>query len=148
MERRQRSKRHAILSESRVLHITKLISGLPSQTSPTWERIVKEVESQTGCLWSRQALEAHVKIKLAYKNKKQEFRALSSTGMSPRTRLPEKMILEQKYQSLRDENSELRNTLLDYDVRLITYTQNAINHGITQEQLERPLVPPHRGQTD
>lgn len=148
MKTRRRSKRRENLTELRISYIEKLIVSFSCEKLLTWQALVGEVKNQTGYLWSRQALQAHSDIKTAYDNKRNEYRTFRKTGKHIRERLPEHEILEQKYAGVKAENAELRKTLKAYDVRLITYLQNAISHGISQEQLDRPLPPPYRGQTD
>ncbi|MEC5216166.1 hypothetical protein RCH09_001103 [Actimicrobium sp. GrIS 1.19] len=148
MKTLRRRKRRINLTEQRVSYIKKLIASLPGNKQLTWNELVGEIKNQTSYLWSRQALQSHSEIKTAYENKREEYRKFRKTGKPPRELLPEHEILAQKYAGVRAENAELLKTLHAYDVRLITYLQNAIGKGISQEQLERPLVPPNRGQTD
>jgi hypothetical protein len=93
-------------------------------------------------------LQAHQPIKDAYDNHAQRFREYRQTGKNPRAKPPEIVVLQQKLDKERAENADLRETLRQYDERLCTYFQNALRHGISPEQLEAPLVPPYRSQTD
>lgn len=145
---KQKLKSPQRLNKVREGHIVGLIAAMPCEKPPTWSAIVQLIQNETGCSWSRQALQAHEAIKDAYIKKNRQYRTYRDTGKTPRERLPEHLVLENKISELSEEVCDLRATLEKYDSLLTTYMVNAINLGLTQEQLERPLTPPYRGQTE
>ncbi|MEO9383642.1 hypothetical protein [Chromobacterium phragmitis] len=144
--RKPAQRRH--LTERQILHIATLIKEWTTPTPPTWEKIVTLVAQELHHQWSRQTLQSHPQIKQAYENKVATCRSQLKTGKQPPQRLPEHIVLEQKLEQLKNENEELQARLHEYDELLLCYLGNAIRYGVTQEQLEQPLIPPSRQQTD
>ncbi|MBX9348502.1 hypothetical protein K5M36_15510 [Chromobacterium vaccinii] len=144
--RKLAQRRH--LTERQILHIATLIKEWTTPTPPTWEKIVTLVAQELHHQWSRQTLQSHPQIKQAYENKVAACRSQLKTGKQPPQRLPEHIVLEQKLEQLKNENEELQARLHEYDELLLCYLGNAIRYGVTQEQLEQPLIPPSRQQTD
>ncbi len=144
--RKPNQRRH--LTERQILHIAALIKEWANSAPPTWERIVTLVAQELHHQWSRQTLQSHPQIKQAYENKVAACRYQLKTGKQPPQHLPEHIVLEQKLEQLESENEELNARLHEYDELLLRYLGNAIRYGVTQEQLEQPLIPPSRQQTD
>ncbi|MBP4047406.1 hypothetical protein [Chromobacterium violaceum] len=136
------------MTERQILHIAALIKEWTNSAPPTWKRIVTLVAQELHHQWSRQTLQSHPQIKQAYENKVAACRYQLKTGKQPPQHLPEHIVLEQKLEQLENENEELKARLHEYDELLLRYLGNAIRYGVTQEQLEQPLTPPPRQQTD
>jgi hypothetical protein len=109
----------------------------------TWADIQRLASEHAGAgyKWTRQALERHAAIKSAYLTHETARRKLIKSGGRTGRRLTE----PQKMARLEQESEVLHKRLDEYDERFATYLANAIAHGLTVEQLSRPLERPSRG---
>ena len=103
----------------------------------TWELLCQEIEKRVYIRYTRQALNSHKEIKLAYKTAK--------------ARPPEKLINGRKIYSdfeaiesdrierLKAENERLKAEVASWQERYNRWVYNAYSRGLSEGDLERPL---------
>lgn len=110
----------------------------------TWDALIAKIESNIGCRYTRQALDRHARIKLAYQTTKERL------AEQPRARLLTKVQAQKRiddYERLVAENMRLQkenDSLLEQFVR---WAYNATLHGLSEELLDAPLPKVNRRQT-
>jgi hypothetical protein len=137
--RPRRAKRHPRLSDEHARLISRLIDDWTSDAPITWSDVVTLASSHLHVKWSRQTLEKRTNIKDAYLRKFAQRDGKSAKGARPKNSDIED--LEKSVLNLKAENEKLRETLLEYDRRLVRYMSNAIAHGLNEEQMEAPVRP-------
>jgi len=130
------------LTESNVKAICGLMDGW--RGTLTWEGLVAAVEALTGERYSRQALNAHAEILLAYKVRRNLLRderpeqvGATVEAQATKDRLAR---LEAENVRLAAENNRLLGVFA-------TWAYNASLHGMDKEQLDHPLPATDRDRT-
>jgi len=131
------------LSKEGVMRTVRVIQATPPLACLTWSDIQKIASEQAGggYVWTRQALERHAEIKRAYQFHEERRKKLTRRGGKGVSRLTD----DQKLSRLEQENEALRKTLSEYDARFATYLANAIGHGMSLQEISKPLSAPSRG---
>jgi len=110
----------------------------------TWETLIAKIELNIGCRYSRQALDRHARIKLAYQTTKERLaekpRARPLTTAQAQKRINDYERLVAENMRLQKENE----SLLEQFVR---WAYNATLHGLSEELLDVPLPRVNRRQT-
>lgn len=134
--------RRKFLSKEGINRIVGAIRATEALDALTWADIQRLASEHAGggYVWTRQALERRSEIKEAYRLHETSRKKLLK-GSIKGARLSE----SEKVSRLELEVSSLRARLDKYDERFATYLANAISHGLTVEQLSKPLTPPNRG---
>jgi hypothetical protein len=137
------SKRRQHLSAEGVQRIVRAIESVDAMQVLSWKGVQQLASDHAGSgyVWTRQALERYASIKSAYLSHEATRRKLIRNGGRTGRRLSE----PQKLARLEQENQELRARLDQYDELFATYLVNAVAHGVSVEQLSRPLERPTRG---
>ena len=132
-------KRHPRLSEEQAQLISQLIDEWPANDPLKWSDVVDVAHKHLQVKWSRQTLEKRKGIKDAYLR---QFARRSTSGDLPgrRTALAREYG-DRRILNLKAENQKLRETLLEYDRRLVRYVANALANGLSEEQLDVPIRP-------
>ncbi len=125
------------LSESDEKKIIKIIDGWDSEKL-TWDLLCQKVERHLLRPISRQALDRHGDIKIAYECQKKALRLGPSKPVIGKTDAEQKLLekierLETNLASVTKINSEL-------NIKFIRWSANAFQRGITEKMLE--LRPP------
>lgn len=134
------SSRAPNLDEVRILEVVRLLDGWTGKL--TWDGLIERITAQTKSAYTRQALDRHARIKLAFQTAKDRLGALPvKEGL---TRVDEQRRLA-AYDKLVGENLRLErenNALLEQFAR---WAYNATLRGMTEEQLNAPLPASPRG---
>lgn len=128
--------------------IAKLIREMPINLRPTWPKIIALTENATGKSFSRQALSSHEDIERAYEARVNDHRKFRAGGREPKEPIIDDDPEQRRMRKIEEENASLRATKEAYEDLLIRIIQNAMSFGITQDQLEAPLVPREQGRSD
>lgn len=136
-----RGSRAPNLTERRILEIVQLLDAWTGKL--TWDALIAKVAATTHCAYTRQALDRHARIKLAYQTTKE--RLANAPRKAGLTKLDEQRRLA-AYDKLVGENARLareNNALLEQFAR---WAYNASLRGVSGAQLNAPLPTPNRGQ--
>lgn len=111
----------------------------------TWARLVSRVASLLGRPFSRQALDAHSKVKLAYQSRKVRLRKVlagARAGKSDTQDMPPELVMAmQRADAIQARVDRLQVTVDAYEVKFVTWLYNARIAGISEEMLNSPLPP-------
>jgi hypothetical protein len=130
------------LSKNGIDRIVRAIQASDEKEVMSWkyvQRLAGEYAG-SGYVWTRQALERHLSIKEA-RHAHEGVRRKNLKGQKRKGRLSE----PEKMARLEQENERLRRQLDRYDELFATYLANAVAHGLSHEELSRPLEKPTRG---
>lgn len=115
----------------------------------TWERLAGRVETVLGRPFSRQALDAHSKIKLAYQARKVRIRRVLASVRAGKPDLsevtPELAMALQRASALQARVDTLQATVDAYEMKFIIWLYNARVMGLSENVLNAPLAPVDRG---
>jgi hypothetical protein len=115
----------------------------------TWGRLTDRVALVLGRPFSRQALDAHAKIKIAYQIRKTRLRKVRASVRAGKPDLeelpPEVALAFQRAEALQARIDRLQATVDAYDVKFITWLYNARIAGISEDALNSPLPLIDRG---
>lgn len=141
----RRKKRARNLSDADIKEIVEILDGWTTKDL-SWQRLVDEVSRRTFRTYTRQALFKKERIRIAFETTKKRFPATKNTpsrNVSPEVQslLDCKARLEAKIERLEAEN----NRLLE---QLVVLSRNAYARGLSAEDLNQPLPPVNRGQTE
>jgi hypothetical protein len=125
--------------------ISEIVGILDGCTGPlSWNSLIEAIDELTRVRYTRQALNNHARIKLAFSLRRESLKA-TGVPMRVNTATPELAALRQvnarreaKIDRLKVENSRL----LEQFVR---WSYNANNRGVGEEVLNRPLPTVNRG---
>jgi len=105
----------------------------------TWDLLIAAIEERMSVRYTRQALDRHARIKIAYQATKERLngapRAESTNKLSP----IEVVAITERFARLQAENLRLKvenERLLE---QFVTWAYNAHLKGLTKEYLNRPL---------
>jgi hypothetical protein len=115
----------------------------------TWERLTDRVAMVLGRPFSRQALDAHAKIKIAYQTRKTRLRKIRVSVRAGKPNMdelpPELAFALQRVEALQARVDRLQATVDAYDVKFVTWLYNARIAGLSEDVLNSPLPPVDRG---
>jgi hypothetical protein len=129
--------------------ITTVVAMIEAWDGPlTWERLTDRVALVLGRPFSRQALDGHANIKIAYQTRKVRLRNVRVSlraGKPDMDNLPPEMALAlQRAEALQARVDRLQATIDAYDIKFVTWLYNARILGVTEGALNAPLPPVDR----
>ncbi len=114
----------------------------------TWERLTSRVASLLGRPFSRQALDAHPKVKLAYQSRKVRIRKVLAgvrAGKSDTEYMPPELAMAlQRTEAFQARVDRLQATVDAYEMKFVTWLYNARIAGLSEGALNAPLPPTDR----
>ncbi len=113
----------------------------------TWELLADAIEKRTRVRYTRQALDKHARVKMAFQLTKERLSGAPRTARKHKVSEAEAEALAQRYERLRAENERLgreNNRLLE---QFQTWLYNAHLKGLTREYLNTPLPSVDRERT-
>jgi|APMI01.1.fsa_nt_gi hypothetical protein len=131
------------LSDELILAIVRILDSWVEKL--TWEALAEQIEKQLGVRYTRQALDRHARIKLAYQATKERLSAVPSSN-KPLTKIQIQKRLADYYKLLAEvarlekENEALLN-------QFVRWTYNASIRGLTVNELNAPMPRAERRQT-
>lgn len=109
----------------------------------TWDRITDRVALVLRRPFSRQALEAHGRIKTAYQTRKVRLRRVIASVRAGKPDLeevpPELALVLRRSEALQARVDRLQVTVDAYDAKFVTWLHNARIAGISEDALNAPL---------
>lgn len=130
----------ARLSSAEVGRICKILAGWEGKLS--WALLIIRVEFLLGRTFTRQGLDKHALIKVAFQKTKTRVRQAADKSGAPNSRVsPELEFALRRIDNLKAEIGVLeaqRDVLLE---RFATWLYNARGRGLSEQDLSRPLPP-------
>ena len=108
----------------------------------TWDLLCEALYRRVYIKYTRQTLNAHEEIKLAYKVAKSRPPPKIVNGK--RLYSPEEVIESDRNERLKGENERLKAELVNWQERYNRWVYNAYIKGLTEKDLEMPLPKIHR----
>jgi hypothetical protein len=139
-----------LISRGTIDNIARMILAWP-HPKITWEAIRAAVNSKFKTEWTRQALEAHYKIKKAYRATKGRLRddpdskTKSRKATTKDTVIP---ILQERIRFLEDRIIALEGQIIVYEDQFLRWQRNAYLEGIPWSKLEGTMQTVDRGRSD
>ncbi|WP_448190071.1 hypothetical protein [Azospirillum sp. sgz301742] len=135
--RGRRRRRAPTITEERIAAIVEIIRNWEGRL--TWDTLCSAVEHQTGARYTRQALDKHTQIKVAF----QAYRVRPSPPMGGRkiSQAEQRILVLQRQVH---ELEKLRDTLLE---RFARWAYNASTRDLDEAFLDQPLRPIDRAGT-
>lgn len=124
------------LTDACIASICEMIDGWDRSTPLTWENLVSAVEGLLGRRYTRQALNAHERIRIAYAVRRNVLRNMPEKAQKGSVEL---LAAQGRIDKLAAEIERLKvenERLLGQFVR---WLYNASHHGMTQEMLNKAL---------
>lgn len=134
------SSRAPNLDEARILEVVRLLDGWTGKL--TWDGLIARIAEQTKSTYTRQALDRHPRIKLAFQATKER---LADQPLKEGLTKAEEQRRLANYDRLVSENLRLErenNALLEQFAR---WAYNATLRGLTEDQLNAALPATPRG---
>lgn len=128
------------LTPERVKQIIQIIENLVGVVS--WQRVVESIERTLLIHYTRQGLASHQAIRGAYRAAVQRSEREATNGTT--TRRARRDARVDRYKADNDRLSRENQRLMNMH---ITWLYNAYLHGLSEEQLNKPIPPVNRGQT-
>lgn len=128
------------LNENRIESIVRLLDQWEGEL--TWVLLAKRIEKELGSHYTRQALDRHARIKLAYQTTKKRGCALPKPPTISKAELTHRV---NDYESLSRENERLKTENTALLQQFVVWLFNAGQNGVTREMLNKPLPLPNRG---
>lgn len=114
----------------------------------TWERLTSRVALVLGRPFSRQALDGHAKIKIAYQSRKSRLRKVLASVRAGKPDMneisPELATALQRADALQARVDRLQATVDAYELKFVTWLYNARVMGMGEDALNAPLDPVDR----
>lgn len=114
-----------------------LLDGWASKLS--WDLLVDEIEKRVGIHYTRQALDKHARIKIAYQTTKKRLSNASGSQDLKRSYSQELMPTLERLERLAAENARLKAENDHMLEQFVTWAYNAYLKGLTKEYLNTPL---------
>lgn len=116
--------------------INKIIGILDGwQGKLTWDALCEAASAHVGKRPTRQSLNAHKKIKMAFADKKERLKGSVEDIKTP----PSLAIAGQRIKRLEEENARLKNENNRLLEQYVIWQYNAYRHGITEDKLNAAL---------
>lgn len=131
------------LSDRDIQAIVNLIRGWPDGKL-TWPAICEAAAPLIGKLPTRQSLNAHETIKIAYETKKNILRGIGSQKSRPASL----EVTAARLAKLESEMEELKEVNRRYKEQFAVWQYNAYKHGMKEHHLNAPLPKIDRERTD
>jgi len=113
----------------------------------TWDSLIGEIEKRTRARYTRQALDRHARIKMAYQITKERISETPKSERGHKLSAVEIQVMLERYQRLQAENERLKienERLLE---QFVTWAYNAHLKGLTKDYLNSSLPRVDREQT-
>lgn len=113
----------------------------------TWDLLIEAVEKRTRALYTRQALDRHARIKMAYQLTKERLSGMPRSERGHKLSAFEVQAMLERYRRLQAENERLKvenGRLLE---QFVTWAYNAHLKGLTKDYLNSQLPLVNREQT-
>lgn len=143
MNRNKRRSRN--LDDDAIELIVCLLDGWSGKL--TWELLSEAIAKRMGAHYTRQALDKHARIKLAFQLRKEKLAGLPRIERERKLSQAETEVIVQRYDRLRAENERLvreNNHLLE---QFHVWLYNAHLKGLTRDYLDTPLPSVDRERT-
>lgn len=128
--------------------IGKIVEILDGWSGPlSWVTLVATVEERIGLHYTRQTLDKHERIKLAFASRKKAI----AQGRQHELKIIDDPTLQaalDRITRLEAENNRLKAENANLLEQFVRWAHNAYIKGIGSEELNRPLPAVNRGQTD
>lgn len=102
----------------------------------TWDFLIEAIKNRLAHQFTRQALDRHERIKLAFETRK---RALKNGTVKPEVQTVEMQKATQRIERLQAENERLKAENNQLLAQFARWAYNAYAKGLTEEHLNRPL---------
>lgn len=135
----------AKLSSSDTDVITSLLTGWRGKL--TWEMLIDKITVVLGRPYTRQALDAHASVKLAFSVAKQRVRHTKRNGVVP-SEPPGLAIAFDRVEALKAEVARLQQERNGFLEMFAIWLYNARNRGVSESDLNRPLPAVERDRSD
>lgn len=137
-----RHKRSRNLDDTAISEIVGILDGWMGPLS--WQLVVEAIEELTRVRYTRQALNNHVRIKLAFSLRR---KSLEANGVPARVnaKTPEVEALLQSNARLKAEIYRLKAENTGLLEQFVRWSYNANNRGVREDVLNRPLPDVNRG---
>lgn len=137
--RHQRSRN---LDDAAISEIVGIVDGCTGPLS--WKRLIEAIEELTRVRYTRQALNNHARIKLAFSVRRESLKA-TGIPMRVNTATPELAALRQVNARREAEIDRLKAENARLLEQFVRWSYNANNRGVGEEVLNRPLPDVNRG---
>ncbi|WP_135187593.1 hypothetical protein [Pseudomonas amygdali] len=125
------------INDPAIIQIVKLLDGWTAKLS--WDLLVDEIEVRMGIRYTRQALDKHARIKIAYQATKKRVSNPSGQGLRQKYCSQELGPTLERLERLGAENSRIKMENQRLLEQFVTWAYNAHLKGLTQEYLNTPL---------
>ena len=137
-----RHRRSRNLDDAAISEIVGIVDGCTGPLS--WKRLIEAIEELTRVRYTRQALNNHARIKLAFSVRRESLKA-TGIPMRVNTATPELAALRQVNARREAEIDRLKAENARLLEQFVRWSYNANNRGVGEEVLNRPLPDVNRG---
>ena len=131
-----RHRRSRNLDDAAISEIVGIVDGFTGPLS--WKRLIEAIEELTRVRYTRQALNNHARIKLAFSVRRESLKA-TGIPMRVNTATPELAALRQVNARREAEIDRLKAENARLLEQFVRWSYNANNRGVGEEVLNRPL---------
>jgi len=125
------------IDDCAIRQIVGVLDGWAAKLS--WDLLINEIERHLGIRYTRQALDKHPRIKIAYQCTKQRLNKSSSIGDQKKRSTKELGPMMERLERLAAENARLQAENGHMLEQFVTWAYNAYLKGLTIEYLNTPL---------
>lgn len=134
------------MTDEDVRAVCEILDGWPLDIKLTWEALTETLERRLNQSWSRQALDRHVRIKQAYKQRKKSLRISAPSANEEHLPADLRKALE-SIRRLTSENERLTQENSRLMEQFVRWAYNASVKGLSEDVLNTPLPRIERGGT-
>ncbi|CAI8724560.1 transposase [Pseudomonas donghuensis] len=120
-----------------IIQIVELLDGWNAKLS--WDLLVDQIEKRVGTRYTRQALDKHARIKIAYQTTKRRLSKPSGSEYRQKFYSQELGATLERLERLSAENSRIKMENERLLEQFVTWAYNAHLKGLTKEYLNTPL---------
>jgi hypothetical protein len=131
------------LTDAKIASICEMVDGWDPATPLTWENLVAAVEGLLRHRYTRQALNAHERVRTAYAVR----RNLLKNQPKKVPKGSNELVLQERIDRLRAENERLRTENERLLSKFVRWVYNASNAGLDEATLNKSMPPVDREQT-
>lgn len=125
------------IDDCAIQQIVGVLDGWAAKLS--WDLLVDEIEKRLGIRYTRQALDKHTRIKIAYQSAKQRVSRTPRPEYHKKLACQELVPIMERLERLAAENARLRAENGHLLEQFVTWAYNAHLKGLTKEYLNTPL---------
>lgn len=125
------------IDDPAIIQIVGVLDGWAAKLS--WDLLIDEIERRLGLRYTRQALDKHARIKIAYQSTKKRLSKAPGPEHHQKLSSQEVGAITERLERLAAENARLKmenDCLLE---QFVTWAYNAYLKGLTKEYLNTPL---------